>query len=555
MRLKLVAASGTQSLIVAVGRTLLAGRSPSCDLSVRDLTVSRRHAEIELKDGGVGIRDLGSTNGTFLDGDRVSEAVAPPGSRIAFGKAVFEVRQEQAAAGPVEAASEAPLDATILRQVHVRRPGELAARLAQAPTGPSRLRLGAETAADRQAAKLGLLLDMARELAQQSDLDRLLEKVGRLILQVMTADRMAIHTLDAGGELVPRVGKSRDGDPRGVGAGAGWPVPRSIARKAVAERVAVLLENAPTEAANLHGATPPQPIVQSALCAPMIGGQGTVLGIIYLDSEGAGQAFSEEDLEFLTAFSGLVAVAIENSQLIERARREAVVLSNFQRYFAPYLAEQIASQEGQVRLGGSKRRVVVLFSDIRGFTALSAELSPDEIALLLTEYFTEMVEIVFRHGGTLDKFMGDALMALWGAPLAREDDADRAVDAAIAMQRGLESLNEEWKSQGRRTLSVGIGINVGEVFAGNIGSEQRLDYTVIGDAVNLAAHLCAEAGPGDILAAEPLVQVLKGARAIEPLPERTLKGRAQALPLFRIGWQPESQPAAAVAKPRSAGAG
>jgi adenylate cyclase len=568
LSLKLVATSGTQSLTVHAGRTLLAGRSPTCDLPVRDLTVSRRHAELALEDGGVRIRDLGSTNGTFLDGDRVTDALAAAGSRIAFGKAVFEVREDQLAANAFDLAGEAPLDATILRQVEVRRPGDLAARLAGAPAGPSRLRLGVQSPGDRQAAKLALLLDIVRELAQQTDLDRLLEKVARLILQVLTADRVAILTLGPAGELVPRVSKSRSGAPlsahsavprAGGGGGArgaraaagGWHVPRSVARKAVAERVAVLIENAPTEGP-LAGAAPSQPSVQSALCAPMIGGQGMVLGLIYLDAEGKGQVFGEEDLEFLTAFSGLVAVAIENSQLIERAQREAVVLSNFQRYFAPYLAEQIASQEGQVRLGGSKRRVVVLFSDIRGFTALSAELSPDEIALLLTEYFTEMVEIVFRHGGTLDKFMGDAVMALWGAPLAHEDDADRAVAAAISMQRALESLNEEWKSQGRRTLSVGIGINVGEVFAGNIGSDRRLDYTVIGDAVNIAAHLCAEAGPGDILAGEPLIAALRTSQTIEPLPERTLKGKSQAVPVFRIRWERGSgAPAEALEAPRN----
>jgi class 3 adenylate cyclase len=147
-------------------------------------------------------------------------------------------------------------------------------------------------------------------------------------------------------------------------------------------------------------------------------------------------------------------------------RREAVVLSNFQRYFAPDLARQIAGQEGEIQLGGAKRRVVVLFSDIRGFTSLSERMSPDAIASLLTDYFTEMVEIVFRYGGTLDKFMGDALMALWGAPLSRVDDADRAARAAIAMQQVLGRLNERWGLLGRPELSIGIGINVGEVFAG-----------------------------------------------------------------------------------------
>jgi class 3 adenylate cyclase len=135
-------------------------------------------------------------------------------------------------------------------------------------------------------------------------------------------------------------------------------------------------------------------------------------------------------------------------------------------------------QEGEIQLGGAKRQVVVLFSDIRGFTPLSERMSPDEIAGLLTDYFTEMVEIVFEHGGTLDKFMGDALMALWGAPISRPDDAEQATQAAIAMQRALVAPNEKWKEE-KPEIGVGIGINYGDTFAGNIGSHLRLEYTVI----------------------------------------------------------------------------
>jgi adenylate cyclase len=113
-------------------------------------------------------------------------------------------------------------------------------------------------------------------------------------------------------------------------------------------------------------------------------------------------------------------------------------------------------------------------------------MSPDDIASLLTEYFTEMVEILFEHDGTLDKFMGDAIMALWGAPIAHDDDADRAVAAAIDMMRVLDELNQKWEEQGRPHLDIGIGINFGDVFAGNIGSDRRLEYTVIGDSVNVA---------------------------------------------------------------------
>jgi adenylate cyclase len=180
--------------------------------------------------------------------------------------------------------------------------------------------------------------------------------------------------------------------------------------------------------------------------------------------------------------------------------------------------------------------VVVLFSDIRGFTSISEAMSPDEIASLLTEYFTEMVEIVFEHGGTLDKFMGDALMALWGAPLTGGDDADRAVRAAIAMQRALARLNREWSQQDRQEISTGIGVNAGEVFAGNIGSNRRLEYTVIGDAVNTAARLCREAGPGEILIAEPLFAALGEPPPVSVLPPLPLRGKAQPVPVYRVEW-------------------
>jgi adenylate cyclase len=528
MALRLVATLGSLSFGVPSGRAVVVGRSPECDFQIRDITVSRRHAEMELAEAGLKIRDLASTNGTFLHGERVSEAVAAAGSRIAFGKVVFTLQEDGEEAPAVPAIESSQLDATVLRQIRVPGPADLATRLAEAARAGAAPSAAGQSSADRQASRLALLLDIAKELSRQSEVGHLLDKVARLTLQVMNVDRVAILCLEAGGELVPRVGKSRIGGPAGR-----WRVPRSVARKAVAERVAVLIDDTPFPAT----ASTPAPGVGSALCAPMIGGQGPVLGVIYLDNLDAGRSFGEEDLEFLTAFSGIVAVALENSQLIERARREAVVLSNFQRYFAPVLAEQIASQEGTVRPGGSKQRVTVLFSDIRGFTALSEQMTPDEIARLLTDYFTEMVEIVFNRGGTLDKFMGDALMALWGAPLERHDDADRAVLAAIEMQWGLERLNEKWRRQGRRTLSVGIGINAGEVFAGNIGSDRRLDYTVIGDAVNIAAHLCSEAGPGEILVAQPLIEAIASPPPLAALAPLPLKGKAQAVPVYRVEWR------------------
>jgi adenylate cyclase len=259
-----------------------------------------------------------------------------------------------------------------------------------------------------------------------------------------------------------------------------------------------------------------------------------LLGLLYVDNLTTTNTFTDEDLQFLVAFSGLAAIGIKNSRYAEQIRREVTVRSNFERYFAPNVAADIAQREGAIRQGGERRPTTVLFSDIRGFTAMAESMGPDAIAQLLSEYFTEMVEVIFEHGGTLDKFIGDAIMALWGSPIAHADDTDRAVRAAIAMQRSIARLNERWASQGRPEIGVGIGINHGEVFAGNIGSHRRLEYTVIGDAVNVAARLCAQASPGEILVSEALLGVVRDQVSAEFLPEMALKGKAQVVQVYRV---------------------
>ncbi len=164
---------------------------------------------------------------------------------------------------------------------------------------------------------------------------------------------------------------------------------------------------------------------------------------------------------------------------------------------------------------------------------MSAEMGPDEIAKLLTEYFTEMVDIVFEYGGTLDKFMGDAIMALWGAPIAQDGDADRAMTAALEMLDALDKLNEKWESENRPRVEIGIGINYGEVFAGNIGSEKRLEYTVIGDSVNVASRLCSHAPGGDILVSEPFYQRLRNPPAAIKT-DLKVKGKKEEVPAYRV---------------------
>ena len=237
---------------------------------------------------------------------------------------------------------------------------------------------------------------------------------------------------------------------------------------------------------------------------------------------------------FQFAFEGIASVAFENGQLAERARRETVARMNLERYFTPSVAERIVQCEEAVRPGGDKRPVAVLFSDIRGFTAISEQMNPFQMAKLLSDYFSEMVDCVFRHGGTLDKFMGDALMAQWGAPVGHADDVDRALRAACEMLDALDKLNARWTIEGRPTMHAGIGLNFGEAFAGNIGSERRLEYTVIGDTVNTASRLCSSAAPGEILITEYFQQALQSAPRTASAPDIVLKGKAHPVPVYRV---------------------
>src|SRR5207244_613437 len=241
-------------------------------------------------------------------------------------------------------------------------------------------------------------------------------------------------------------------------AAASKHVPQSIARKAVEERVAILSDNAAADE-RFKGKSILIQSVRSAMCTPLMGTDQQVLGILYVDNLTATHSFADEDLEFLIAFGSLAAVGIENSRRSERLRREALVLSNFQRYFAPNLAAQIAQQEGE---------------------------------------------------------------------------ADRAMKCGLDQLDALEKMNKKWKAEGRPELGIGIGINFGEVFAGNIGSDRRLEYTVIGDAVNTASRLCSIAGPNEILISEAFYGQLKKPPKVETLDPIELKGRSKKVPVYRM---------------------
>ncbi len=232
-------------------------------------------------------------------------------------------------------------------------------------------------------------------------------------------------------------------------------------------------------------------------------------------------------------------------QYLIEGREKRRIKHVFSRFVAPDVYAHLLADPSRARLGGERRHMSVLFSDIRGFTTVSESGRPEDIVAQLNEYFTKMVEVVFRHHGTIDKFVGDMVMALFGAPLEDPDNADHAVGAAIEMLDELDRLNERWKREGRPPLAIGVGVNTGDMVAGNVGSEQVMSYTVIGDAVNLGSRLESlnKQHGTSIIISEFTKERLKGQYHIEALGEVTVKGKTRPVAIYEVR------------RPRGAGAG
>ena len=267
--------------------------------------------------------------------------------------------------------------------------------------------------------------------------------------------------------------------------------------------------------------------VCAAVAAAMILGWGSVV----LFARGVWLGVVEPGVALALAAFGGVAY-----QYFVEGQEKRKVKTLFSRYVAPEVFRELLADPARARLGGRRRDMTVLFSDIRGFTTVSEQGEPEAIVAQLNEYFSRMVEVLFAHHGTLDKFVGDMIMGLFGAPLEDTAHADHAVEAALAMVHALEDLNRRWTTQGRPTLDVGIGINSGEMVAGNIGSETIMSYTVIGDAVNLAARLEAlnKQYGSRIIISEHTLRRLQHRYAVRPLGDVTVRGKSHAVAVFEI---------------------
>lgn len=507
------------------------GRGSMNDLVLQDASVSRFHAVIKVQNGKTFIADRDSTNGIIIDGQRVDERQLRDNDIARLGS--YELRYEEVRDSGILIKS-ADLLVSLNKVLRRGRSDEIATQVAgQVSSGMTQQIQRLE----RENQLLSMLYDAGMALSSRLALDEISEQVMNLAFRIEGVERGFMMLFDEDGN-VDRQSEVRYRQPMTNGATQ----PPFIMSNAIRERIRreqkpILVTDADTderftgsESMRING-------LRSAMCAPLRG-RDKLFGILYVDNLARPHAFTQHEWNIFALLASQAGAAIDTLAAHEQIAQQVTQRAALERFLSPEVVGMVAKNPQNVRLGGVNKKVSVLFADIRDFTTLSEKMRPKKVVEILNHYFTHVTEIIFDHGGTLDKFLGDGVMAVFGAPVSKGNHAKNAVLAAQAIQRLVTELNRDCYERQWPEIRVGIGINTGTVTAGNIGSPKRIDYTVIGDTVNTASRLMSSAGSGKIIISERTAAKLPTQefplRALDPL---RVKGKSKPVRCFSVEWR------------------
>ncbi len=500
------------------------GRHPDNSIQVLDRIVSKEHARVTLAPNGSWvIRDAGSLNGTMVNGERIGEAVLNTGDRIQLGNTVFEFVETNPRAQQAQAAA--------TRSRVTMMPGQVQSEVRNRIDASKRFLPVAEISdidtlkADYE--KLRVAHELSQKLAIDTDLDHLLQQIVDETFQIIRADRAVIllhdQELDA---LQPAYVRQKRADEE-------IKLSNTILDEVKRNKAAVLSSDAMVDERFKAAKSIIMQGIRSTMCVPLLVGDQLV-GAFHVDSMLASGAFTDKDLLLFSGIATQAAIAIQNFRLAKKIEHEAATRAEFQRLLSPNLVEEIISGALTLDQAGANREVTMLFADIRGFTSMSERHTPEEMVETLNNYFEFMVDVLFKHGGTLDKYVGDEIIGLFGAPVELIDAPLRAVRCALDMLKALEEFNRMRAADGKEELRIGIGINTGPVIAGAIGSSRTLQYTVIGDAVNVAARLCSVAKADEIIISPSTMAQCFNSVIAEQREPVQVKGKSEPIQIWNI---------------------
>ena len=500
---------------------LVMGRADDCSLVLDDRGISRQHARVCIKDGRLVVEDLRSKNGTRVNGSPVQSRELGAGDVMEVGRFKLEVtyvlgQDVELSDGHVE------LERSVT--VHV---GELAKQWQES----AEITATAQTLA-HPTQVMRVLNHAAQTLVGSPPTESVLEHVLEVVFDHVPAERGFILLLDPQtGAPVPMAARYRTPDlARGQVS-----ISRTLVNHVVANRVAIVTSDAAVDGRFQSRHSIMLNAIRSAMVAPLWRDE-EVMGVIHVDCSRSADAFDRKHLDLLCAMANYAAVAVERARLHQRAQVEERHRERLRRFLSPQVASRVLSADEGTQANLSRpesREVTILFADLVGFTAMAETLSPEQLGALLNDYLSAMTEEIFRYDGTLDKYIGDAIMAVFGAPLNMEDHAERAVRAALAMRDRLVQFNTTARET--PTLVTRVGINTGRVVAGEIGSINKREYTVLGDPVNVASRLeSSVAMPGQIVIGEETYTHVKTLFQCDNLGARPVKGRRQEVTAYQV---------------------
>jgi len=506
------------------------GREKDNSIVIIHGNLSRQHAELTIGYNRAVITDLRSLNGTFVNEVKIDRCELKDGDWIRCGSVVFKYVDKLRSLEPESLSDNDGV--SIIKQVS-REPTHMAMQdlLVEDGTNGSVIKLRQHNIGQRAVDKLKILLEVSKQLSSPEEPERLLEKILNLLLEIMNVDRAAILLVSEATEHLERKAvKSRSGIPED-NQFYSTKITNFVRHKGEA----ILSTDARSDKRFSGSDSILMQAIHASMCVPLKPRE-KVIGVLYVDNLSLADIYSDEDVEFLTALANQAAIAIQNSQLYKQMQAEAVMRDKLERFFPEAVSRKLR-EEGNLEI--LEAEVTALFADITDFTVMSSTMEPRQVIEMLNDYFKVIVEdIVFPYEGTLEKYIGDALLAVWGAPYPKLDDADRAVRAAIEMQWAVRRLNQEWIQQQRRPIQIHIGLNTGRVAAGNIGSEKLIQYAHIGDTTNVASRICNAAQADEIMIDQSTFSKLKNrSLPLEKVPPTKVKGKKQPLQLYRVHWE------------------
>jgi len=444
---KLIVISGEERQEFELAAFNTIGRHPDNTIQILDRIISKEHAQIQrTPDGRFMLRDLRSLNGTFLRGERVADHFLTDGDEFTMGSTRIVFVDKPKADDALGRVTIAPG----LTESHIR--GRI-----QANTGdfmPER-QIADDKNLRRDYERLRIGHELARAVGSELDLDKLLPKILDKAFELVGADRGVILLMDDRGELTPRFVKTRSGksDPNIV-------LSKTVMAEVQNNKAAVLSSDATMDARFSGAHSIIMQGIRSTMTLPLLHAS-ELLGIMHLDSLFTSNAFTEKDLQICTGMAAQAAISIQNARLASRIEKEAQTRAQISRLIPPSVVEQVVQGKLTIEKGGRLNEITMLFSDIRGFTTMSDGRPAQEVVNTLNEYFEVMVDVLFKYSGTLDKFVGDEIIGLFGAPIPIDDAPYKAVACAIAMLQALEEFNRTRASENLAPIRIGIGINTG----------------------------------------------------------------------------------------------